>query len=147
MKFFPENSSLITILFRSFILKKKILFTCPWSWWGRKSKKIRQTYNSNQRSVLQTKILKKWAKARHRAGSKTYWRKTVRQSPDLTQTTSWPLQKLTTSSLCHQLQCYCYQWYAYKAEWSRKKNPPPPIKQDFSKRRKMRKALHCRVLL
>ena len=44
-------------------------------------------------------------------------------SPDLTRTTSWPLpclQRLTTSSLRHQLQCYCYQWYAYKAEWSRK---------------------------
>ena len=40
-----------------------LLFTCPWSWWGRKNKKIRQKYNSNQRSGLQTKILKKkWAK-------------------------------------------------------------------------------------
>ena len=59
-------------------------------------------------------------KTRQRAGSKTYWRKTVRHSPDLTRTTSWPLQRLTTSSLRHQLQCYWNQWYAYKAEWSRK---------------------------
>ena len=86
-----------------------LLFTCPWSWWGRKSKKIRQKYNSNQRTGLQTKIFKKVGKTRHRAGSKTYWRKTVRQSPDLTRTTSWPLQRLTTSSLRYQLQCYCYQ--------------------------------------
>ena len=40
----------------------------------------------------------------------------MRQSPDLTQTTSWPLQRLVTSSLHHQLQCYCYQCYAYKVE-------------------------------
>ena len=65
-------------------------------------------------------------KTRQRAGSKTYWRKTVRHSPDLTRTTSWPLQRLTTSSLLHQLQCYCYQWYAYKAEWSSKLFFPSP---------------------
>ena len=38
------------------------LNTCPWSWWGRKSKKVRQKYNSNQRSGLQTKIFKKVGK-------------------------------------------------------------------------------------
>ena len=59
-------------------------------------------------------------KTRQRAGSKTYWRKTLRHSPDLTRTTSWPLQRLTTSSLRHQLQCNCYQWNAYKAEGSSK---------------------------
>ena len=62
------------------------LITCPWNWWGRIQ------FNSNQRSGLQTKIWN-WAKTRHRAGSKTYWRKTVRQSPDLTRTTSWPFTK------------------------------------------------------
>ena len=37
------------------------LITCTWSWWGRESikKTIRQTYSSNQRSGLQSKIKKK----------------------------------------------------------------------------------------
>ena len=39
----------------------------------------------------------------------------MRQSPDLTQITSWPLQTLTTSSLHHQLHCYCYE-KKWKAE-------------------------------
>ena len=44
-----------------------LLITCPWCWWGRKRIKIRQKYNSNQRSELQTKIFKKVGKNQWRS--------------------------------------------------------------------------------
>ena len=55
------------------------LITCTWSWWGRESIKkiIRQTYGSNQRSGLQSKIKKfkkkkkNFSKTKNRAGSET----------------------------------------------------------------------------
>ena len=43
----------IVFFFFFFLLLLLLLFTCPWNWWGRESKKIRQKYNSKVRTPNQ----------------------------------------------------------------------------------------------
>ena len=86
------------------------LITCTWSWWGRESikKTIRQTYSSNQRSGLQSKIKKKKKKKKKLAKPKTeqVQRPTEKRHRSRVPTRSEPYiclyNELTTSSLLLQ---------------------------------------------
>ena len=77
-------------------------------WWGRKSKKIRQKYNSNQRSGLKTKILRKSGQNQTQSRFKDLLEEDseAESRPDPNHILAFT--RLTTSSLLrHQLQCYC----------------------------------------
>ena len=109
---------------------------------GEKAKRLGKNTIRIKGQDSKPRSLKKWAKTRHRAGSKAYWRRTVRQSLDLTRTPSWPLQRLTTSSLHISYNVIVIK-YVMHIKWNEARNfffPLPKIKQDFSKKRKNEKS-------